>query len=201
MATTTANTTSSNELDIYKYLIGTWKRCLEFRQFGGLFQHLSTSNTVVQIDEVNRIQQQDVDTNIRYMKWSFGKSKSDLRFGYEMRVKPQQQLFLSSSSSSLDPNSSSYGSIFSSPLQLMNNPNAADQVQKQTLFEWQISGTTCQGYFYHESKVAVFNFILRNSIVTVTYRVMDENTMAVCIAEIDDKQQPTIQYGNMYRLV
>jgi hypothetical protein len=35
------------QIDIYKYLCGSWKRNLEWREFGGLFQHIRTSNTVV----------------------------------------------------------------------------------------------------------------------------------------------------------
>ena len=36
--------------------------------------------------------------------------------------------------------------------------------------------------------------------MTITYRVMDPDTMAVCIVEVDEKHTPTIQYGNMCRL-
>lgn len=187
-------TMQSTEIDIYRYLIGTWKRCLEYRQFGGLFQHLSTSNTIVLIEEYNRVQDiSDVSPNARYLRWSFGNStnRSDLQFGYEMKVM--------AGTGNVSPLSN--GSIVNSalPPSLFQTP---DQAQKQTTFEWHISGTLCRGHYYHESKVAIFNFILKSSIVTVTYRIIDESTMAVAIIEVDNSGSgsTSIQYGNMYRL-
>lgn len=41
---------------------------------------------------------------------------------------------------------------------------------------------------------------MSNSTVSVTFRVMDADTLAVCIVEVDAKHTPTIQYGNMMRL-
>jgi hypothetical protein len=41
---------------------------------------------------------------------------------------------------------------------------------------------------------------MTNSTVTVTFRVMDADTLAVCIVEVDAKHTPSIQYGNMMRL-
>lgn len=75
---------SSAEIDISRFLIGTWKRNLEWRQFGGTFQHVRTSNTIVLIEEFSRM---DAEPNTRFLRWSFGKSfqKSELRFGYEMK--------------------------------------------------------------------------------------------------------------------
>eukprot|EP00656_Telonema_subtile_P000373 TRINITY_DN10171_c0_g1_i1.p1 TRINITY_DN10171_c0_g1~~TRINITY_DN10171_c0_g1_i1.p1 ORF type:complete len:111 (+),score=18.10 TRINITY_DN10171_c0_g1_i1:111-443(+) len=34
-----------------RYLVGAWKRTLQWREFGGSFAHLRTSNTIVVIDE------------------------------------------------------------------------------------------------------------------------------------------------------
>lgn len=132
----------------------------------------------MQIEEYNRVEN---EPNTRYLRWSFGKSlqKTDLRFGYEMKVFQQPQ-------------------------------------KKETFLEWQYSGTLCKGTFFPSTQVCVMHFILRNSMVTVTYRIVDEDStfffsscidtdgvkpaMAICIVEIDDKQQPTIQYGNMHRI-
>ena len=38
------------------------------------------------------------------------------------------------------------------------------------------------------------------SSVTITYRIIDPDTMAVCIIEVDTKHTPTIQYGHMVRI-
>ena len=35
------------EVDIYKYLVGAWKRNLEWREFGHEFAHLRESNSIV----------------------------------------------------------------------------------------------------------------------------------------------------------
>jgi len=218
------NNSNNHSIDIYRYLIGNWKRCLEFRQFGGLFQHLFTTNTIVTIEEFNRLHETTAnnnnnnsnntnnnsnnnnDSNVRYLRWKFGKTGN----GYEMAVRPSAGGHKNSSTSSHRGNNNNNnsgssavggggiggGSLLSASAASLDRYSA----QKQTKFEWQVAGTTCEGYYYHESKVAIFNFILSVSIVTVTYRIMDENTMAVSIVEMDDKYQPTIQYGNMYRL-
>eukprot|EP00455_Lapot_gusevi_P022935 TRINITY_DN2387_c0_g2_i1.p1 TRINITY_DN2387_c0_g2~~TRINITY_DN2387_c0_g2_i1.p1 ORF type:complete len:214 (+),score=27.94 TRINITY_DN2387_c0_g2_i1:116-757(+) len=72
------------EYDICDYLVGSWKRNLEWRHFGGSFPHLRTSNTIVVIEEY---QTPAKEPNSRYLKWSFGKSleKDELRFGYVMK--------------------------------------------------------------------------------------------------------------------
>jgi hypothetical protein len=59
---------------------------LRRQHFGGSFQTLRTTNTVVVIDEY-LIKGQE-EAGVRYLKWSFGKSleKSELRFGYVMKV-------------------------------------------------------------------------------------------------------------------
>ncbi|CAH0476840.1 unnamed protein product [Peronospora belbahrii] len=66
--------------------------------------------------------------------------------------------------------------------------------------EWSFEGVTCHGVFKPEASVAILNFCLQESMVTITYRVLDVNTMAVCIVDVDSEHTPTIQYGNMYRI-
>ncbi|KAL6056058.1 SKICH domain-containing protein [Balamuthia mandrillaris] len=148
--------------DFYHFLLGAWKRNLEWREFGGTFPHVRTSNTVVLIEEFHRL---DSEPSTRYLKWSFGKSlhKNDLRFGYIMKF--------------------------------VSQPRSHDM-----MLEWQYTGDTCRGQYIDKSAVAVLNFFLRSSTVLATYRVTDENTIAICITEVDNKQQPTIQYGNMFRI-
>ncbi|EFA84942.1 hypothetical protein PPL_01935 [Heterostelium album PN500] len=145
--------------DFYSYLIGTWKRNLEWKEFGGLFPHIRTSNTVVMIEEYRGY---DNDPSARHLKWSFGKSleKSELRFGYSMKC-----------------------------VQAPKNT--------ETYLEWTYIGTVCHGKYLPSTNVAVLNFFQPQSTVLVTYRVIDENTMSVCVVEVDKKQTPSIQYGNI----
>lgn len=81
------------------------------------------------------------------------------------------------------------------------------------------TGTVCHGKFIPASGVAILNFFQSHSTVLVVQRVVDADSiylfitcmflsfyffdveaMAVCIIEIDEKQIPTLQYGNMYRI-
>ncbi|KAF4035815.1 hypothetical protein GN244_ATG12158 [Phytophthora infestans] len=70
--------------------------------------------------------------------------------------------------------------------------------EQGTFMEWSFEGVTCHGVFKLEANVAILNFCLQESMVTITYRVLDANTMAVCIVDVDSEHTPTIQYGNMY---
>ncbi|GLD97452.1 hypothetical protein PINS_up006136 [Pythium insidiosum] len=72
--------------------------------------------------------------------------------------------------------------------------------EEGTFMEWSFEGVTCHGVFKPEASVAIFNFCLQDSMVTITYRILDANTMAVCIVDVDSEHTPTIQYGNMYRI-
>eukprot|EP00026_Physarum_polycephalum_P012843 Phypoly_transcript_13183.p1 GENE.Phypoly_transcript_13183~~Phypoly_transcript_13183.p1 ORF type:complete len:176 (+),score=9.87 Phypoly_transcript_13183:535-1062(+) len=169
MANTVANTENSKtpaykipDNDFYSYLIGSWKRNLEWREFGGPYQHLRASNTVVLIEEYHKV---DAEPGARHLKWSFGKSlsKSELHFGYIMKF--------------------------------VNFPKSPE-----TYLEWVYTGTVCHGKFLPASGVAILNFFQAHSTVLVVQRIVDADTMAVCIIEVDEKQVPTLQYGNMYRI-
>jgi hypothetical protein len=69
------------------YLVGVWKRNLEWREFGGSFQHLRTSNSVVLIEEDKNSL---AEPQSRFLSWSFGKSiePSDATLAYLMHVSP-----------------------------------------------------------------------------------------------------------------
>lgn len=45
-----------------------------------------------------------------------------------------------------------------------------------TFMEWSFEGVTCHGVFKPESSVAIFNFCLQDSMVTITYRVLDASS-------------------------
>ena len=155
--------------DFGRYLVGTWKRNLEWREFGGRFQHLRTSNTVVCIEEAERGggEKGSQTPGVMNLQWSFGKaaSRADLRFGYAMKF--------------------------------TRSPTAPSV----TDLEWTYAGTPCFGRFLaHGHPVATLNFCLPTSTVIVTYRVVDEACMVVCIVENDANQAPSLQYGTMYRI-
>ncbi|OQS02568.1 hypothetical protein THRCLA_21388 [Thraustotheca clavata] len=146
--------------DLCSYLLGTWKRTLEWRNFGSTYKHLRTSNNVVLIEEDTMAAKQP---GTRFLKWSFGRGirKNELTNAYTIQFIPDEQgMFM----------------------------------------EWSFEGVTCHGLFKPESSVAIFNFCLQESLVTITYRILDANTMAVCIIDVDSEHTPTIQYGNMYRI-
>jgi hypothetical protein len=48
-----------NKLNLHQFLIGKWKRNLTWKEFGGLFQHVCGSNSIVQIEELVRIDEKD----------------------------------------------------------------------------------------------------------------------------------------------
>ena len=77
---------------ISDYLRGTWKRQLEWRHFGGSFEHLKTSNTVVSIEDFRDDERRPTDRgggqSSRYMRWSFGKTAAALKPYYVMKFIP-----------------------------------------------------------------------------------------------------------------
>lgn len=77
--------TDSDTLEFYKHLDGTWKRNLEWRHFGNAYQHLRTSNTIVQINK--HTSRKD---GRMFLTWSFGLdlSEDSMKFGYVMKVEP-----------------------------------------------------------------------------------------------------------------
>ena len=69
-----------------------------------------------------------------------------------------------------------------------------------THLEWTYQGAVCRGLYQERGACATLNFLLPNGSVTIVYRILDADTMAVCITEANDMHTPTIQYGNMCRL-
>ena len=65
------------------YITGTWKRNLEWREFGGSFRHLRTSNSVVMIEEDKNSL---AGPSSRFLTWRFGKSlePNDTVLAYSM---------------------------------------------------------------------------------------------------------------------
>ncbi|GMF09555.1 unnamed protein product [Phytophthora lilii] len=51
--------------------------------------------------------------------------------------------------------------------------------EQGTFMEWSFEGVTCHGVFKPEASVAILNFCLQESMVTITYRVLDANSELV----------------------
>ena len=167
--------------DVIAYLRGAWKRSLEWRHFGGGYQHLGTSNTVIAVEDAYAagaadrrdggdgaglsVRRGSITDESRHLRWSFGgalgPTHNDMKEGYVMKFIPDQ---------------------------------------RGTYMEWEHSGVRCHGHFDPGTSVMTLNFNLPDSKVTATYRAMDANTMAVCLIEVGSSLVPTVQYGNMHRL-
>jgi len=70
----------------------------------------------------------------------------------------------------------------------------------EVIIQWQYNGQACSGVYQSQTGTAVFNFHLKSSTVVITYRILDQDTMAVCIVEVDEQHTPTVQLGNMCRI-
>ena len=71
--------------DFFNHIDGTWKRNLEWRHFGLAYQHLRTSNTIVQVNK-----HAAKSDGRKFLTWSFGldlRPKS-MKFGYVMTLEP-----------------------------------------------------------------------------------------------------------------
>lgn len=127
--------------DFAAYLVGPWKRNLEWRHFGGIFSHLRTTNNTVVIEEKK---QAAVQPNTKFLTWSFGTSfeKKDLVASYSVQFLSKDHM-------------------------------------NRTLMEWSFEGTICHGFFDPMTNVAIFHFALPQSLVTITYRIIDINSTFV----------------------
>ena len=88
--------------DLHSYLQGVWKRNLEWRSFGGAYQHIQATNAVVVIDTVRNNNNSNSSNGINsndegpsYLDWSFTYKQSvneeKLVFGYRMKCIPDKQ--------------------------------------------------------------------------------------------------------------
>jgi hypothetical protein len=88
-----------------------------------------------------------LEQGARFLKWSFGKTSQKSDMRFGYEMKCLSAPITSSKS---------------------NDPTVP--------FEWTYSNTQCKGNYYPSSGVAIFNFILRTSLVTVTYSIIDEDS-------------------------
>ena len=175
--------------DWARYLVGCWKRNLEYREFGGSFSHIRTTNAVIVIEEVAVPQLGGIAGvsaaaaesaaqsssgqhgsagagGCKFLRWSFGKS--------------------------LDRDSLK-------PICLMKvTPN---DFSMESFLEWEYRGVRCHGRYTATDAggVGILNFPMERTSITNTLRVLDADNMAVCVVEVSNRQ-PSIQYGTMMRL-
>jgi len=96
---------------------------------------------------------------------------------------------------SLDQNEMRYGYV----TKFHRDSKSKDPNQESSI-EWQYDGQPCTGGFNPATGAAVLNFLLKTATVVITYRIMDADTVAVCIMEMDENHTPTVQMGNMCRI-
>ena len=213
--------------DFASYLEGTWKRNLEWRHFGGSYQHLRVSNTVVVIQADRRDEQSQqnqksggVDSG-GSTNFSGGGSSSGIGDIHMDGSNTSQSSSRSSTPRAKERDSAtkvlrwSFGSAKKSDGHGQGGQASINTAPgdlrfgysmkfipdtKGTFMTWEHKGNRCHGMFQPMSSVAVLNFYMQTSTVTITYRVMDVDTMAVCIVEVDQNHRPTVQYGNMCRI-
>ena len=72
-------------VDFFAYMDGIWKRNLEWRHFGKAYQHLRTSNTLIQINK-----HAAKSDGRKFLTWSFGLDlkQTSMKFGYVMKLEP-----------------------------------------------------------------------------------------------------------------
>ena len=158
---------------LHGYLQGVWRRNLEWRSFGGSYQHLQATNSVVVIDSVKkRVGEQDGLKSAEeggegpsYLDWSFTHKQNmheeALIFGYRMKCIPDKN---------------------------------------GTYMEWTHHNSRCHGNFRPVSSLMTLNFFMEDATIIVSYYILDLNRMSVSIVETSSSAPPTIQYGNMCRV-
>ncbi|CAM9569440.1 unnamed protein product [Scytosiphon promiscuus] len=147
--------------DICRFLLGSWKRNLEWREFGPGFQHVRTSNSLVAVEPCKDAA---VEPDTRILDWRFGSDLDEMKLGFSMQFFPPQE-------------------------------------DGEVAVEWSYKGRVCHGDFSPAAAVLSLAFRDDEGVVSnATYRAVDANTMAVCIAEVDSRHTPVIQYGYMCRL-
>ena len=57
----------------------------------------------------------------------------------------------------------------------------------------------CEGKFYEKEKSFILNFSTSESVSNLTYRIIDQDSISVCLVEISSNNQ-SIQFGNFMRI-
>eukprot|EP01059_Diplonema_ambulator_P014767 TRINITY_DN25744_c0_g1_i1.p1 TRINITY_DN25744_c0_g1~~TRINITY_DN25744_c0_g1_i1.p1 ORF type:complete len:184 (+),score=32.71 TRINITY_DN25744_c0_g1_i1:33-554(+) len=149
-------------LDVVQYLKGTWKRCMEEKDFGGCFQFRRTNNIVIVISaEVSE------DAGVEVLRWDIAHpgKKDELTHMYNMTIKTI--------------------------------------TDKEAAISYTYQDMPCQGRFISGPNALLLTHIDSaqcTAVVSITYRILDDNTMAVVVAECDSKGPSRLLTGIMHRV-
>ena len=83
---------------------------------------------------------------------------------------------------------------------LSMNVHEADY-DRQVRVEWSYGDRRQEGWFDEAAQTLTMTFKLPAHSVTYTYRVLDPDTLAVCVVDCDARHAPTVQTGLMRRVV
>eukprot|EP01060_Flectonema_neradi_P019450 TRINITY_DN26582_c0_g1_i1.p1 TRINITY_DN26582_c0_g1~~TRINITY_DN26582_c0_g1_i1.p1 ORF type:complete len:173 (+),score=30.53 TRINITY_DN26582_c0_g1_i1:71-589(+) len=149
-------------LDVAGYFVGTWKRCMEERDFGGCYQFRRTNNLIIFITA-----EEDSDPEKRTITWSIAKTpnKEDSRVMYSM--------------------------------------NISEKNKREASITYSYEGMPCDGKFVIGPNAMILNHVENEdytAVVTLTYRIIDDNNVALSVAECDSKGPSRILTGMMHRI-
>eukprot|EP01065_Artemidia_motanka_P034271 TRINITY_DN41535_c0_g1_i1.p1 TRINITY_DN41535_c0_g1~~TRINITY_DN41535_c0_g1_i1.p1 ORF type:complete len:194 (+),score=45.29 TRINITY_DN41535_c0_g1_i1:66-584(+) len=159
-------------MDLAPYLVGTWKRVLEERDFGGAYQYRRTPGNFLVV-----IKEDESRGGEKGLRWSCAASApgSEMRPMYRMRLRP------------------------------------AGPTEAECTYEYK--GRPCSGRFYQGPNALMLTHVHDGSddgssrpsqepdaAMSVVYRIIDRDSMAVCVAEAEAQGPGRVQLGMMYRL-
>lgn len=199
------------------YLCGIWKRTLTWRSFGEPYAPLRTTNLLIIIEEFNADKKNGTE---RYLKWSFAKSmptatadsngkradnkgNEDIRFGYIMRcvetngnslVAEDEDTTVKENEGQISDHNATIRPTTSTSIASLNG------VHTNSRFEWQMHGSNCSGMYNCQTHTLLFYFPLNDCTAVHTLRIVDQNTISVCIAEHPLNEMASIQLGTMQRM-
>ena len=146
--------------DVASLLNGAWKRNLQCRRFGGGFDLLRASNSVVVIEDAPEAANQP---GTRFINWKIGGTEGSASAWICMQC--------------FEP-----------------DPTGCQVLQ------WTLDGHACHGLFKPQTAAMTLMIDLPSRTVTWTLRVLDRDTLAICVIEVDGERVPTVEYGHMCRI-
>ena len=146
--------------DVASLLNGAWKRNLQCRRFGGGFDLLRASNSVVVIEDAPEAANQP---GTRFINWKIGGTEGSASAWICMQC--------------FEP-----------------DPTGCQVLQ------WTLDGHACHGLFKPQTAAMTLMIDLPSRTVTWTLRILDRDTMAICVIEVDGERVPTVEYGHMCRI-
>ena len=130
----------SNQL--HGYLQGVWRRNLEWRSFGGSYQHLQATNSVVVIDNVRK---RDEERGDRVSAEEGEGPLLDWSFTHKQNVHEDALIF-------------GYHEV---------HPG-----QNETYMEWTHHNSRCHGNFRPVSSLMTLNFFMEDATIIVSYYIL-----------------------------